>query len=264
MTGRSHHRGIRTGAHAADQSGFTLIELLAAMLISIIVIGGGTWGMARAFRSSSESSSRTAATNQAEVRFAVLTRDLRQVVTCPPGFTGGANSTFNSIYLGAVSNLSYSNQFVLQMCDPAPGLPQAAGSQLPQKAFVTWTCVTATESCTRQVQNISGNSVTGAATTTNTITGVVSLTLTGLVQGYNASTQLWTIDTLGTGNFTPTDNYQLNPPTSSDTIFWLQWVGITAQIASLRAPDSTSNLTQATGTAPVAFQTGVTLRNAIS
>ncbi len=250
MSGRVH-RGIRAGVHVADQAGFSLIELLVAMLVSIIVIGGGTWGMAMAFRSSSETSARSAATNQAEVRFAVLTRDLRQAHPCPtPLFSGLATAV-------------YGNSLTLQMCDPAPGSPlSSAGSEAPQSALVTWTCITATESCARQTQNVGATGLTGTATTTNTITGVKSLTLTAIAYQYGyTNPSLYTVATLGTGNFSSNQAFQFSAPSFNDQNYQITWMGISAQIVSLKTPDSTSNLTQATGTAPVTFQTGVTLRN---
>ena len=244
-------RGIRADVHVADPAGFTMVELLVAMLVSLIVLGGGTWGMAMAFRSSAETSSRTAAINQAEVRFAVLTRDLRQAATCPTPLYG----------LGTVV---YSGSLTLTMCDPAPGSPvSSAGSELPASAFVTWTCTTATDSCTRQTQNIGANGLTGTPTTTNTVTGVTGLTLTAIVYRYGNSTpSLYTVATLGSANFGNNQAFQLVPPSFNNQNLQITWMGISAQIASLKTPDSTSNLTQATGTAPVTFQTGVTLRNA--
>lgn len=264
MTRPAHNRGSRSGAVVTGQAGFTLVELLVTMLLSIVVIGGGTYAMSTAFRSSSETSSRTAATNQAEVRFEVLTRDLRQAVSCPTGLTFGGSASTSSIGLVITAPAS---SVTLQVCDPAPGLPvSAAGSQVPQAALVTWTCTYSTKSCTRQTQNISGSNVTGTATTTNTITGVVSLSLNGLVRTFNGfstynPTGYANLATLGTANFyagaTAYTFYPENPNP------WVTWVGISAQIVSLRTPDSTTNLTPATGTSPVTFQTGVALRNAV-
>jgi prepilin-type N-terminal cleavage/methylation domain-containing protein len=255
----SQTEGFRFPGPVRDESGFTLIELLVGMLVSLIVIGGGVWGISMAFRSTSETTQRTSASNQAEVRLQVLTRDLRQATPCPASLSIGTGTTLDGTTSAGIVVASSTTGLTLQMCDPAPGLPpSSATSQVPQSALVTWTCSKSTAACVRQTQNITGTSLTGTAQTTNTLTGVTSLSLTGVtVAAGQSAPATTTLATLGTSNASAKD-YLLVPGGTNSSI---SWVGVTAQIASLKNPDSTSNLAQATASVPVIVQTGIALRN---
>jgi prepilin-type N-terminal cleavage/methylation domain-containing protein len=267
---RLFHWGRRgLSSRLADERGFTLIELLVSMLVSLIVLGGGTYGLAQAFRQTNEVTGRTASTSQAEVGLQQMTHDLQFATPCP---------TFNNTnVLGAgshaISGLLISSGPTLQMCDPIAG---AHSTQPPPLAVVTWTCnlASTSETCTRSLTSIfcpgsggttvaTGPCTTGApslstsSSSTAPIRGVSSLGLSGIVSGANQASLLsGSACLLVTGYQT----YGLVPGSTCP----LNWVGIQAQVVNLAdsgSPTDAANSALANKTTPIQIQTGVALAN---
>ncbi len=216
------------------------------MAVLAIFMTGVVTVLTTALHTTGSSYARAAATNQAEVRLEVMTRDLRNAVNCPSGVSLGTGSSATS---GIAIQVSAGPQ--IQMCDPSSGLPAAnSTSQLPQTSIVTWTCAFGAGSsytCSRCVTATSaaapGSCTSSSSGLTNVMTGVLYLGLTGL-SGTPASLQ-----SPLTGNWSLASGY-------------LSWIGISAQLAQLSNPNATSNgATAVTGSKPIAVQTGVELRN---
>ena len=262
-TGRRPTAGLRA------EAGFTLIEVLMALLVGIIVIGAGVYGLASAFRQNTEVVARTSSSYQGEVGLQRLTNDLRYATTCP---TYGSSNTLG-IASKPVLGLLVSSGPVLQMCD---GLTGSHSSQAPALALVTWTCTTAaaTETCTRSTQPVlcpagagtvaatgacsSGAPSLGTSVGSFVIHGVESLGVSGIVSGAN-QTSLLADSTcqLAAGVY----GYSL----TANSTCPLSWVGLQTQLVTLAdpgAPSSSANqVVTSTKVAPISVQTGVDLRN---
>ncbi len=244
MQRRASGDGKPTSAVISDQRGFTLIELLMSMLVLAVFMSGAVTLLTTSFHTENGTVARAAATNQAEVRLEVLTRDVRNAVTCPSGVTLGMGAT-------ATYGIEVTAGPQIQMCDPSPGLPAAGtGDQLPLTSVVTWTCASgspATDTCDRCVTPTSAapptQCGTGSPGLTNSIVGVLSLALSGLT-GTPAS---------------------LVPSLSGPyalTTGGISWIGINAQLAQLSYPNSGSGSgTVMPGSKPIALETGIDLRN---
>jgi hypothetical protein len=243
------------------------------MLVSLIVLGGGVYGIALAFRQSTEVTDRSAAAAQAEVGFQTLTRDLRNAAVCPSYVSGSTTSYPTGAGGQQVSGLLVSAGPTVQFCAPVPG---SHTTDPPAEALFTWTCNTAssTESCTRSWQPllcpVSSGSPTAASTscsigapyasssssTTKPIYGVTSINLTGLVSGANATLTSDASCTSSSGYW----SYSLLSNGSCP----LSWVGINASVANLTDPSNpagSSNQQITQNTSPISVQTGAELRN---
>jgi prepilin-type N-terminal cleavage/methylation domain-containing protein len=258
MKRRSRNAGTEASAWLADDRGFTLIELLVAMVVSLIVLGGGVYGIARAFNISAKSEDQATSSSTAEVGLERFVLDLRQAVngSCTGGPISGANIT-----------VTYTTTLTtVLLCDPniagAPTATTTVGAGPPSVA-VRWQCNTAAvtspggvppETCTR----------TFAGSPSTRFGGVQSLELTGLV-GTTTSPVCIAVSSSFTGvgpncgsaaasaSFTLISG-QIASPQS------LSWVGLSATVGDRTSPGA--GQTAVVGaSAAIPIQTGSALLN---
>ena len=242
-------QGTGVLARIDDQSGVTLIELLMAMVVGVIVIGGGIWGMARAFSVTNASTARVTANSSAEVGLERMVVDLRDVVNGSCAYNGAAIS---GVVVGLAGSIT-----TVQMCDPNTNV--AGTGNAPPVEGVQWQCNTATsgitppaETCIRSVDT--GTKAQPVVSTSNRISGVQAVNLRGIVNSGAAAY-------LPCGNTTActasqTVNYTLAPGTATS----LSWVGLIAGIGQNLAAGS-GVIRTVSGTTPFTIQTGAALQN---
>lgn len=268
MNGLRDTSGRPTGA-LSSEAGFTLIEVLMALLVGIIVIGAGTFGLASAFQQNTEVVARTSSAYQGEVGLQRLTGDLRYATACP---TFAGTNTLGSGQ-NPVLGLLVSTGPMLQMCDTVAG---SHASEPPALALVTWTCTTAaaTESCARATAAVlcpvgSGTvpatgPCTGGSPSLDTssgsfvIHGVQALAVSGIVAGANQPSLISdSTCQVAAGVY----GYSLTAGSTCP----LSWVGIQARLATLADPGAptsgANNVVTSSKDAPISVQTGVDLRN---
>lgn len=247
--GRMFCRDRGPRATLRNENGFTLVEILVSMVISLIVIGGGVYGIARAFSVSNASTARVAATSGAEVGLQRLVLDVRDAINGSCAFNGASVSGVSIALAGTVTTL--------QMCDPAPG-QSAPGTALPSEG-VQWQCNTGTsgatpppETCVRSTDT--GTQAQPALSTSNRITGVQALELQGILN--SATTPVYLpCDSSAACTANATATYTLNPGATG-----LSWIGIVASLGQNSSPGAGVVSTVA-GTAPLAVRTGAALLN---
>jgi prepilin-type N-terminal cleavage/methylation domain-containing protein len=249
--------GRRVPARTADEQGFTLIELLVAMLVSLIVIGGGVYGIARAFQQNTQVTNRVISSTTAEVGIQKLVIDLRYAL----------NSSACPITVGVPA----SGVYTLSMCEQSGALSAAVSGTNTYPSFtsastqVTWTCNTTASAYaytsgaapfSAPAETCNRNFGTGASSGTIGFHGIEALTLTGLV-GTAGTNQAITSGSACTGTGTVTCTYSL----SSGLANSLSWVGISATLADLKNPLVQADTTTVQTSDLIPVQTGAELRN---
>jgi prepilin-type N-terminal cleavage/methylation domain-containing protein len=248
--GLAQPRKLARSADLRSDQGFTLIELLVGMLVGLIVVGGGVYGLARAFNVSNASTARVTASSNAEVGIERLVVDLRDAVN------GGCS--FNKTSLtGVVVSLSGSVTTV-QMCDPNVN-GTAIGNAPPTEA-VQWVCNTAAiastvpaQTCVRSMDT--GTSSTPAVSTNSRISGVQTLRLKGILNAAGGAVFLPCGTTVAC-TATQSVTYTL----ASGAALSLSWVGLAAGIGQNVAPGAGGTQTVA-ASQTLAINTGAALRN---
>ncbi|WP_249009827.1 prepilin-type N-terminal cleavage/methylation domain-containing protein [Conexibacter sp. DBS9H8] len=239
------------------EAGFTLIELLVTMVVSIIVLGAGTYGLAQAFKQNTEVIAHAYSGSQGEVGLERLVLDLRQAVNGSCAGVSGIEVAQEAYGNGAVTTVS--------LCDPS-GVPTSytttSASQTTTVAGlssaaepVIWTCNTANSTYASGSLTVGPESClrTAAGVTGMEVHGLISLDLTGLVDG---STTPSPITASGATNL-----YTLNLTAAAGEAGSLSWVGLSAQLADLQDPNNPTDLSTVTASAPFAVHTGASLLN---
>jgi prepilin-type N-terminal cleavage/methylation domain-containing protein len=265
MKRTSRDAGTEASAWIADDGGFTLIELLVAMVVSLIVIGGGVYGIAQAFKQNTQVTDRLITSSSAEVGIQRFTLDLRYALNGSPP---NPSCVIGSIKVPGVQvTMPTTGVYTVAMCEQNGALSSSVSgtstyaslASAPQA--VIWACNT-TGSPAAVTVPISVNVPAETCTRTLGVTpgtrfhGITALTLTGLVNGANislfSSTATYCTQTGGT-----TCNYSLsaNLPNS------LASVSISAQLADLKNPLNQADTTTVQTAKPISLQTTAELRN---
>jgi prepilin-type N-terminal cleavage/methylation domain-containing protein len=247
----------RPSARIAEQGGFTLVELLVTMLVAVVVLGGGTYGLSLAFKQNTEVTDHSASASQGDVGLERLILDLRQAVN---GSCGGGAVTGVDVSENAAQTIT-----TLSMCAPS-GAPAtytttvaastvtAAGISVTAVPVV-WTCNTTSSPYTAGTLTVAPETCTRtlSGSGSGSIRGVTSLTLTGLVNGSATPTALAVAGS--------TTTYTLSATATGSQTGTLSWVGISASLADLHNPGDTSDVSVVTASAPIPVQTGAGLLN---
>jgi prepilin-type N-terminal cleavage/methylation domain-containing protein len=250
MKALSHDEGRQRSAWIADERGFTLIELLVATVVSLIVIGGGIYGIARAFNVSNASNARVTATSNGEVGLERVVTDLRDAVngSCP----------YNKTTVTGVSVQLNGSVTTIQLCDPNTNV--ASATNAPPSEGVQWQCNTGStgtnpppETCIRSVDT--GTLATPAVATGSEIVGVQMFSVRGILNSVTPPVYL-PCDNATVCTAAKSVAYTLNSGTSVS----LSWVGITAGIGQNSTPGA-GGVATVNASSTLAFSTGAALLN---
>ena len=257
----SHGEGTEASARIADERGFTLIEILVAMVVSLIVIGGGVYGIAQAFKQSTQVTDRLITSSGGEVGIQRLTLDLRYALN-------GVSCTSGSATIAGVQvTAPATGVYTVSMCEQNGTLSSsvtgtntfASLASAPQA--VIWACNT-TGSTTTVASPITVTvpaetcKRTLGATPSTRFHGISALTLTGQVNGATTSL-LSTTATYCTQTSGTACSYSLSANLANS----LASVNVAAQFSDLKNPLVQADTTTVQATKPVSVQTTAELRN---
>lgn len=237
------------------EAGFTLIELLVTMLLSLVVIGGGVYGISRAFQVSNASTDRVTASRTAEVGLEALMANLRDAI---PGGCSYDGSSLSGISVALAANLT-----TLQFC--GPNTNEAGPGNNPATEGIQWQCNTAdsagglpAQTCERTVDTGTQNAPDLAVTAT--IAGVASFALTGILSTgstpASSSPVYLPCDSPAACTANASQVYGLAPGANPA----VSWMGIDVSITQLTTPGAGSVTPSAASTA-LPFRTGAALQN---
>jgi prepilin-type N-terminal cleavage/methylation domain-containing protein len=265
MKRTSRDAGTEASAWIADDRGFTLIELLVAMVVSLIVIGGGVYGIAQAFKQNTQVTDRLITSSSAEVGIQRFTLDLRYALN---GSAPNGSCTSGSVTITGIQVTSpVTGVDTVAMCEQNGALSSSVSGTNTYASFasapqaVIWACNTTGSSVAVTVPinvNVPAETCkrTLGATASTRFHGITGLTLTGLVNGANislfSSTATYCTQTGGTAC-----NYSLSANLANS----LASVSISAQLADLKNPLNQADTTTVQTAKPISLQTTAELRN---
>jgi prepilin-type N-terminal cleavage/methylation domain-containing protein len=261
MKRRSLDGAKRVSARIADERGFTLIELLVATLVSLIVIGGGVYGIAQAFKQNTQVTDRLITSSGGEVGIQRFTLDLRYAlnnVSCTSG---------SATVIGVQVTAPARGVYTVSMCEQNGTLSSSVTGTNTYASFagapqaVIWACNTTGSTTT--VANPIAITIpaetckrTLGATPSTRFHGISALTLTGQVNG--ATTSLFsTTATYCTQTSGTACSYSLSANLANS----LASVNISAQLSDLKNPLVQADTTTVQAAKPISVQTTAELRN---